>query len=121
MSSNIEGSDDRAREDELDLGQADEGALTPAQTRSVEDDGPREELENGTMAYFEEDISAEADQDQTPEKSMPSSDNEAGNLPATPRISQLVAAGSPDETASTPDDTPSLHVGVLATRMPFDR
>jgi hypothetical protein len=118
MSSNIESSDDREREDELDLGQEDEGALMPGQNRSLEDDGPRNKLENGTMVYFEEDLSPETDQDQTPDKTIPSSDTEAGNLPVTPRIGQLAAAGSPDETASTPDDTPSLHVGVLAIRMP---
>jgi hypothetical protein len=118
MSSNIEGSDDRDREDELDLGQEDEGALMPAENRSLEDDARRDELENGTMAYFEEDLSPETDQNQTPDKTMPSSDTEAASLPVTPRIGQLVAAGSPNETASTPDDTPSLHVGVLAIRMP---
>ncbi|GFF68858.1 hypothetical protein CNMCM8927_006694 [Aspergillus lentulus] len=116
MSSNIEGSDDRDREDELDLGQEDEGALMPAENRSLEDDGRRNELENGTIAYLEEDLSPETDQDQTLDKTMPSSDTEAANLPVTPRIGQLVAAGSPNETASTPDDTPSLHGSVLSSQ-----
>ncbi|GIC93997.1 CORVET complex membrane-binding subunit VPS8 [Aspergillus udagawae] len=116
MSSNIESSDDREREDELDLGQEDEGALMPGQNRSLEDDGPRNELENGTMAYFEEDLSPETDQAQTPDKTIPSSDTEAGNLPVTPRIGQLAASGSPDETASTPDDTPSLHGSVFTSQ-----
>ncbi|KAH3507645.1 hypothetical protein KXV55_003700 [Aspergillus fumigatus] len=114
MSSNIEGSDDRDREDELDLGQENEGALIPAKNGSLGGDGGGNEPENGTMAYFEEDLSPETDQDQTPDRTMPSSDNGAANLPVTPRIGQLAAAGSPNETASTPDDTPSLHGSILS-------
>jgi hypothetical protein len=106
----IEGSDDRAREDELDLGQEDEGDMQP-QSNGISIDGmPHEGYGNGSMAYFEEDLPDVASPNHTPDKSKPRRDTGTNNVPLSPRIKQLGAPGSVDETASTPDETPSLHV-----------
>ncbi|KAF7588636.1 Vacuolar protein sorting-associated protein 8 [Aspergillus hancockii] len=116
MSSMIEGSDDRVREDELDLGQEDEGDIQP-QSNGVSVDGmPHEGYGNGSMAYFEEDLPAVASSNHTPVKSKPRRDAGTNNAPSSPRIKQLGTPGSFDETASTPDDTPSLHGSLLSSQ-----
>ncbi|KAK1145925.1 Vacuolar protein sorting-associated protein 8 [Aspergillus melleus] len=116
MSSMIEGSDDRAREDELDLGEEDleyphstpNGALNDAR------------LENGlgddSMAQIEEDLPAVDGPDLTPAKNAPPVDVDANDAPVSPRPGQPGAPGSVDETASTPDDTPSLHGSILSSQ-----
>ncbi|EAW08209.1 CORVET complex membrane-binding subunit VPS8 [Aspergillus clavatus NRRL 1] len=115
MSSNIEGSEDREREDELDLGQEDEGPFPPSRNGVLESPGPRERAENGTTVYTEEDLSPVTTHDYTEKTALPA-DSQTGNLPSTPRLGHLGAPGSVDETASTPDDTPSLHGSILSSQ-----
>ncbi|KAI9931602.1 Vacuolar protein sorting-associated protein 8 [Aspergillus wentii] len=117
MSSMIEGSDDWAREDELDLGQEDEAHFRRTQNGTPDHDhgngSPRERageeiVGNGSIAYGEEDTpvlnghnTAVADVD---------TDDDA------PLSNRNRGPGSVDETASTPDDTPSLHGSILSSR-----
>lgn len=99
MSSTIEGSDDRAREDELDLGQEDEvqapnGILDHGDSPA---DGPMVDGEEEPSALHVLDASGTVkfspQANESPQRQVPTG-----------------ALGSADETASTPDDTPSLHV-----------
>lgn len=102
----IEGSDDRAREDELDLGHAAE------EENGVKEAYKSQELvSHASMAYTEDDFPVVASSDQelagnhisidpgTPDASLSPGPGQPGDTP-----------GSIDETASTPDDLPSLHV-----------
>ncbi|KAE8148021.1 Golgi CORVET complex core vacuolar protein 8-domain-containing protein [Aspergillus avenaceus] len=111
----IEGSDDRAREDELDLGHEDGEDALPKSNGISADADPHEGLENGSMAYIEEDLPDVASPDHTLEKSRSHLNASPNDRPLSPRVRQL-AAGSVDETASTPDDTPSLHGSLLSSQ-----
>ncbi|KAL2853138.1 Golgi CORVET complex core vacuolar protein 8-domain-containing protein [Aspergillus pseudodeflectus] len=105
MSSTIEGRDDRAREDDPDLGPADDDEQLPEASNGVNGDGTREEgLEDNSMAHIEEDIPDLAGQ------------NHASiELPESPRAAQLGPSDSVDEIGSNPDDTPSLRGSILST------
>ncbi|KAE8351843.1 Golgi CORVET complex core vacuolar protein 8-domain-containing protein [Aspergillus coremiiformis] len=115
MSSMIEGSDDRAREDELDLGQEDEEDVQSKSNGITADGGSHEAYEDGSMAYIE-DFPDVASANHTLDKSKSPLDVGAGNLPLSPRTRQLGTPGSVDETTSTPDDTPSLHGSLLSSQ-----
>lgn len=111
MSSMIEGSNDRAREDELDLGEEDEGDVQPKSNGVSVDEVSPEGYAEGSMAYIEEDLPDVASPNNNSfDRRNPQLDAGTGNVPLSPRIRQLGTPGSVDETASTPDDTPSLHV-----------
>lgn len=101
MSSTIEGSDERVREDELDLGQEDEAQPNGLEPTQLDDD---------QTGFDEEEPSAVVAGQDTPETPKHTVTNDA----PPPHHQKLtsVALGSPDETASTPDDTPSLHVSI---------
>lgn len=117
MSSTIEGSNDWAREDELDLGQEDEApapnGLDHASLRA--DDDP--------MGYSEgqaPDLSAQP----VPAPNKYAVTNDSPPPPPPSRRQKLTgtgtgaaALGSPDETASTPDETPSLHVSRVVSTL----
>ncbi|KAL5366656.1 Golgi CORVET complex core vacuolar protein 8-domain-containing protein [Aspergillus floccosus] len=106
MSSMIEGSDDRAREDELDLGHAAE------EENGVGEAFKSQELvDYASMAHAEDDLPVVASSDQEPAGNHISSIS-AGtpNASLSPQPGQSGdTPGSIDETASTPDDLPSLH------------
>ncbi|KAE8403750.1 hypothetical protein BDV37DRAFT_249195 [Aspergillus pseudonomiae] len=110
MSSMIEGSDDRAREDELDLGEEDEGDVQPKTNGASVDGVSPEGYGEGSMAYIEEDLPDVASPNHSFDRRNTQLDAGTGNIPLSPHIRQLGTPGSVDETASTPDDTPSLHV-----------
>jgi hypothetical protein len=101
MSSTIEGRDDRAREDDPDLGLADDDEeQLPEASNGVNGDGTREQgLKDNSMAHIEEDIPDLAGQDHT-----------SIGLPESPLVAQLGSSDSVDEIGSNPDDTPSLRV-----------
>lgn len=105
----VEDSHDWAREDELDLGQEDEEEqqhVSPSGQDGT-DNTALEVIRNGSMALVEEDLSPETEvngHEQTAEDDAPPVD-----LPSPPPRPELLR-GSVDETASTPDDTPSLQV-----------
>lgn len=104
MSSTIEGSDDWAREDELDLGQEDEA---PAPNG----------LDHGSLRTDDDPLGYDGEESSLlPSQDSPGPTKHAVANDSPPPQPQKVAGmgaplGSPDETASTPDDTPSLHVG----------
>ncbi|PKY04858.1 vacuolar assembly/sorting protein [Aspergillus campestris IBT 28561] len=113
MSSMIEGCDDGAREDELDLG-PEEDNMHPIANGVADDSSsrPQKGPDAGAMADGEEDedlpnidTQDRASAQPTP---TPVADATDGVLPS-PRPGQLDGSGSMDETTSTPDDTPSLH------------
>ncbi|KAB8272333.1 Golgi CORVET complex core vacuolar protein 8-domain-containing protein [Aspergillus minisclerotigenes] len=117
MSSMIEGSDDRAREDELDLGEEDEGDVQPKSNGVSVDGVSPEGYAEGSMAYIEEDLPDVASPNNNSfDRRNPQLDAGTGNVPLSPRIRQLGTPGSVDETASTPDDTPSLHDSLLSSQ-----
>lgn len=101
MSSTIEGSDDWAGEDELDLGQEDE-VQAP---NGVADHGDSP-TNGGPIGDGEEDSSVlhGPDAPATPKRTLQPGES--------PHPQTGFTFGSPDETASTPDDTPSLHVSM---------
>lgn len=118
MSSTIEGSNDWAREDELDLGQEDEApapnGLNHASLRA--DDDP--------MGYSEgqaPDLSAQPVL--APNKHAVTNDSPPPpwrRQKLTSTGTGAAALGSPDETASTPDETPSLHVRRAVSTLQLD-
>ncbi|KAL2849185.1 Golgi CORVET complex core vacuolar protein 8-domain-containing protein [Aspergillus pseudoustus] len=102
MSSTIEGRDDRAREDDLDLGQEEDDEQLP-ETRNGAN-GNETWAQDDSMAHIEEDIPDLAGQ------------NHASiELLESPRVSQLNLSDSVDEIGSNPDDTPSLRGSILST------
>lgn len=112
MSSMAEGSEGWEREDELDLGQDEHDLQTPGHDAAIDHDypGPSPQKLEPVEAEVEELDTIDNAQDQASEKTL---DADGPQLPQTPppRKAQVNAApGSVDETASTPDDTPSLHV-----------
>ncbi|KAL2802271.1 Golgi CORVET complex core vacuolar protein 8-domain-containing protein [Aspergillus granulosus] len=106
MSSTIEGRDDRAREDDLDLGQEEEeDEQLPEASNGVNGDGNRVEgLHEGSMAHIEEEI-----------PDLASQNHASIELPGSPRVAQLTSSDSVDEIDSNPDDTPSLRGSILST------
>jgi hypothetical protein len=112
MSSMAEGSEGWAREDELDLGQDEHDSPSPGYDAALEPEYP------GSSPQKLEPVEAEVEeldtidnaQDQASEKTL---ETDGPQLPQTPPLRQApvnATPGSVDETASTPDDTPSLHV-----------
>lgn len=99
MSSTIEGCDVWAREDELDLGQEDEAAAN-----GIIDHGGLSMGGDPMVNGEEESLVLDGPDAPGTEKQSPRT-NESPQVLAG-------AFGSPDETASTPDDTPSLHVSL---------
>lgn len=109
MSSMAEGSEGREREDELDLGPEEDDSQLPDHG-ALPDLSPQEPLED------ELDTIEDHAPDHASEKTVQAV---VDSLPQTPpqRNSEFAgAAGSLDETASTPDDSPSLHVSVALRR-----
>lgn len=104
MSSMAEGSEGWEREDELDLGQADDLHDLPEQR-----DHSALALDHAEPPR-QESVEAESDTiDHEEDRASENTVEAAGpDLPQTPPA--RVAPGSVDETASTPDDSPSLHV-----------
>ena len=117
MSSTIEDRDDWAREDDLDLGQAEDEHLPAAASNGVIEDGiPPEDLKDGSIAHIEEDIPDLASQNHVSGKAGTVPDqvdsDEVPSSPSTPKA-RLAQMGSPDDAddiGSNPDDTPSLRV-----------
>ena len=112
MSSMFEGGHDWAREDELDLGQeADEGQQLHGNNSAQDKTNGKlpEDGDNGSMAHVEENLSPVLNGHE-PASTTAGMENDAPplDLPSSPRQEEL--RGSLDETASTPDDTPSLQV-----------
>lgn len=120
MSSTVEGSGGWAREDALDLGQANE-ELQPQRTdhEPVHINGDyKKETNEGESAS----VGGEGDPSVVGEHGLPAEEKEeAAPFPADALVEDDVpppsqpkgvpgTAGSIDGTASTPDDTPSLHV-----------
>jgi hypothetical protein len=124
MSSTIEGRDDWAREDDLDLGQdpnQDELQLHPAAATSSNSNGviksgnSSEELKDGSIAYIEEDIQDPAAQNHVSRTELDSPSPLQSPI-KSPRP-ELIGSDGVDDVASNPDDTPSLHVGVTIHRL----
>lgn len=118
MSSTIEGRDDWAREDDLDLGQAEDEHLPAAASNGVIEDGiPSEDLKEGSIAHIEEDLPDLVSQNHVSGKADPVPDevvdsNDVPSSPSTPKP-RIVQMGTPDDAddfGSNPDDTPSLRV-----------
>ena len=112
MSSMVEDSHDWAREDELDLGQNEEQnqvqyEATPGQNGNVNGLSPVNR-ENDSIAHVEEDLSPGPEVNDPGQTAGVEDDAPPVNLSSPPRPELL--RGSIDETASTPDDTPSLQV-----------
>ena len=112
MSSMFEGGHDWAREDELDLGQeADEGQQLHGNNSAQDKTNGKlpEDGDNGSMAHVEENLSPVLNGHE-PASTTAGMENDAPplDLPSSPRQEEL--RGSLDETASTPDDSPSLQV-----------
>lgn len=103
MSSTIEGRDDWAREDELDLGQ-ENAELHPYRAGDgvimSNGDEPRDEMDD-SMIVGKEGGSFATD-----------NRHHLAGAPVEDQPKELLprASGSVDEITSTPDDTPSLHV-----------
>ncbi|KAJ5712847.1 uncharacterized protein N7483_010028 [Penicillium malachiteum] len=110
MSSMAEGSEDWEREDELDLGPEDEDSQLPDHGALHLRPSPQEPLED------ELDTIEDHAQDQASEKTVQAV---MDGLPQTPpqRNGEFSEPpGSLDETASTPDDSPSLHDSILSSQ-----
>lgn len=117
MSSMVEDSHDWAREDELDLGQDEEQDqeqldATPGQNGTVNGPSPVNG-DNGSIAHVEEDLSPEPEANGHGQSAGVEDDAPPVDLSSSPRPELL--RGSMDETASMPDDTPSLQ--VIASRL----
>jgi len=117
MSSTIESRDDWAREDDLDLGQAEDEHLPAAASNGVIEDGiPSENLKDGSIAHKEEDLPDLASQNHVSGKADPVPDevdsNDVPSSPSTPkpRLAQMGSPDDADDIGSNPDDTPSLRV-----------
>ncbi|KAJ9245941.1 hypothetical protein DTO027B5_7224 [Paecilomyces variotii] len=107
MSSTIEGSDDGDREDQLDLDQDDEEL--PLQPNGHTDhDRPAEDV-NDAPAHNGEPLSVTKDEGQKSPYLNSPADVASDGVLSSPRGYTARAPGSVDDTASTPDDTPSLH------------
>ncbi|KAL4739155.1 Golgi CORVET complex core vacuolar protein 8-domain-containing protein [Aspergillus similis] len=123
MSSTIEGRDDWAREDDLDLGQdpdQDELQRHPAAAASsnsngvIEDGNLSEDLKDGSIAYIEEDIQDPAAQNHVSRKE-PDSTSPLQSPLQSPRPAWIGSSDGLDDVASNPDDTPSLHGSIRSS------
>ncbi|KAA8643525.1 CORVET complex membrane-binding subunit VPS8 [Aspergillus tanneri] len=117
MSSMIEGSDDRAREDELDLGQESQHYSEPTQNGIPEDPESGVELGDTSMAHVDADLPVVAAPNLTSENNTTSLvEVDTTDTPLSPYSGQPGGPGSVDETASIPDDSPSLHGSILSSQ-----
>jgi hypothetical protein len=110
MSFNIEGSRDGVCRDELDLGQQDEDLrpVTNGQVRNGDHD-PSEEADKGTIAKDESQYTAEGDERVSRQDgSLILSGSE--EILSIQHYLPEDTVGAAGETASIPDNTPSLHV-----------
>ncbi|KAI9372786.1 Golgi CORVET complex core vacuolar protein 8-domain-containing protein [Aspergillus egyptiacus] len=121
MSSTIEGRDDWAQEDNLDLGQEeeeeeeeDDEQLPETSNGLIENGLTGGVMEDASTTRLEEDIPGTARENQVPE-SIPGQISR-NDLPASPRPMQMDSSGRADEIASIPDDTPSLHGSIPSSR-----
>lgn len=108
MSSMAEGSEGWERENELDLGHEDD----LPEHHDHDDDAPTLDRSESRL---QEPVKGELDTIDNGEDHVSENTVEAAgpDLPQTPPTRQTefnATAGSIDETASTPDDSPSLHV-----------
>jgi hypothetical protein len=114
MSSMAEGSEGWEREDELDLGQEDDFPRQPDHGALALDHRP------SPQELFDQELDAVDNaevHDQASEKTVAP----GPELPRTPPAQHAqfnALSGSVDETASTPDDTPSLHVSGARSAQP---
>ncbi|EYE91507.1 CORVET complex membrane-binding subunit VPS8 [Aspergillus ruber CBS 135680] len=110
MSSMVEDSHDWAREDELDLGQDEQDQeqydATPGQNRNGNDSSPVNG-DNDSIVHAEEGLSPGPEVNGHGQSAGVEDDALPVDLSSSPRPELL--RGSMDETASTPDDTPSLQ------------
>ncbi|KAL1848637.1 Vacuolar protein sorting-associated protein 8 [Paecilomyces lecythidis] len=107
MSSTIEGSDDGDREDQLDLGQDDEEL--PLQPNGHTDhDRPGEDV-NDALSHNGEPLSVTQNEAQKSPYVDSAPDGASDGVLSSQQGYTARAPGSVDGTASTPDDTPSLH------------
>jgi len=106
MGSMMESSEGWTREDELDLGPENQTENLPAQPDqdALDHPTPSAEAPDAELDTLDDDAL-----DQASEKTAEPAAHSRG--PRKTQYGELTAAsGSVDETASTPDDTPSLHV-----------
>ena len=111
MSFNIEGSRDGVCRDELDLGQQDEDLRPPVANGQVRngDHEPPEEADKGPITKDESQYTAEGDE-------RVSRQDGSVILSGSEEVLSIQhylpgdTMGATGETASIPDDTPSLHV-----------
>ncbi|KAJ5573437.1 uncharacterized protein N7459_007864 [Penicillium hispanicum] len=112
MSSMAEGSEGWAREDELELGPEDED-IHEADPGTIEAlDHPKPVSHERIEAEFD---SKDHAHDQASEKTVEPADTTLPQTPPPRRADLTANPGSVDETASTPDDTPSLHGSALSS------
>ncbi|KAF9886819.1 Vacuolar protein sorting-associated protein 8 [Aspergillus nanangensis] len=116
MSSTIEGSDDRAREDGLDWGQVDEEQTPPTHTGIGEAAKPLDLVEDESMAYLDDDLPVVDSPGHDPFGKRISSPGTDDVDASSPQIGQPGPPASIDETASTPDDLPSLHGSIPSSQ-----
>ena len=109
MSSIAEGSEGWAPEDELDLGPEDEDTQEP-------DHGALRQAEPSPQKPAEEELdSIDHAQDQASEKTVEPGDLVIPQTPLSCHAELGANSESIDETASNPDDSPSLHVSQLGS------
>lgn len=118
MSSTNQGSDDGAREDELDLGQEDDELPTQTNGHVETNSGTRidseqekeqEQEQDDQLIYNDAPLSVAASDDQLSQRAGSIAETETASRQGYP----VRAAGGVADTASLPDDTPSLHVRGL--------
>ncbi|KAL4995764.1 Golgi CORVET complex core vacuolar protein 8-domain-containing protein [Aspergillus recurvatus] len=123
MSSTIEGRDDWAREDDLDLGQdqdQDEPQQLPAAASSsnsnciIEVGNPLEDLKDRSIAYVEENIPDLAAQNHVSRNEVDPSTTLQWPLQSS-RPARIGSSDGVDDVASNPDDTPSLHGSIRSS------
>ncbi|KKA25074.1 Vacuolar assembly/sorting protein VPS8 [Rasamsonia emersonii CBS 393.64] len=114
MSSTNQGSDDGAREDELDLGQEDDELPTQTNGHVETNSGTRidseqekeqEQEQDDQLIYNDAPLSVAASDDQLSQRAGSIAETETASRQGYP----VRAAGGVADTASLPDDTPSLH------------
>lgn len=115
MSSTIEGSDDGDREDQLDLGQDDEEL--PLQPNGHTDHDRSGEDVNDALSHNGEPLSVTQNEAQKSPYVDLAPDGASDGVLSSQQGYPARAPGSVDGTASTPDDTPSLHVSYCRHRI----
>ncbi|KAL3481206.1 Golgi CORVET complex core vacuolar protein 8-domain-containing protein [Aspergillus californicus] len=109
MSSTIEGRDDLAQEDDLDLGQEEEEKQLPAASNGVVGDEKPSDFQNGAIKHIEENSSDLPSQNYASKEAV-SSRVDSNDIPPSP-----LAPSSIDDIASIPDDTPSLRGSIQSS------